>query len=138
LHFHRPTSQLFVGLGSILGAFSAALVEIGNAAYSIYLAKQKWDEGNVIKSRKEFIREVIDILILALSRCGFTIGGMFIGQCVIPIPFVGSLFGMLAGTLVGHVAGKVISEQSSPYLTEAVDNLIDVVSKVDWAGEMKF
>ena len=114
-----------LALGSIFGVVSTALIEIGNAAYEIYLAKQKWNNGLLIKSRKEFIQVVIDAVLLALSRCGFTIGGMIIGQCVIPIPFVGSVIGMLVGTLVGHIAGKSISGISSPYLAVAVDKLIE-------------
>ena len=114
-----------LGLGSILRVASTALIEIGNAAYKIYLAKQKWDDRLLIKSRKEFIQVVIDAVLLALSRCGFTIGGMIIGQCVIPIPCVGSVIGMLVGTLVGHIKGKCISGTSSPYLAGAVDKLIE-------------
>jgi hypothetical protein len=113
-----------LGLGSIFGAVSTALIEIGNAAYNIYLAKQKWDEGVLIKSSEQFIQVVIDEVIMALSRCGFTIGGMFIGQCVIPIPFFGSIIGLLAGMLVGHFGGKIISQAASPYLARAVDKLV--------------
>ena len=104
---------------------SAALVEIGNAAYNIYLAKQKWNEGLLIKSRIEFIKEVVDIVLLALSRCGGTIAGMFVGQCLIPIPFVGSLIGLLLGTWAGHIGGKVIARNSSSFIASVVDKLME-------------
>ena len=104
---------------------STALIEIGNAAYNIYLAKQKWNEGLLIKSRIEFIKEVVDIILLALSRCGASIAGMFVGQCLIPIPFVGSFIGLLVGTLVGHIGGKVIARNSSSFLASVVDKLME-------------
>ena len=97
------------------------LFEIVNAVYSIYEAKQKWNEGNLIKTREEFIKEVIDTVLLALSRSGFSIAGMFLGQCLIPIPFVGSFIGLLIGTLFGHFAGKGLSETCTIYLASAVN-----------------
>jgi H+/Cl- antiporter ClcA len=48
---------------------------------------------------------------------------MIIGQCFIPIPFVGSFVGLLVGTLVGHIFGKGISQSCSSYLASAVDKL---------------
>ena len=113
------------GLGTIYGVVSTALIEIGNAVYSICKAKKKWDEGVLINSGKKFIQEVINIVLLALSRCGSAIGGMFLGQCVIPIPIVGSVIGLLVGTLVGHIEGRFMSETYSPYLARAVDKLMD-------------
>lgn len=113
------------GLGSIFGAALTAVIEIGIAAHTIYEAKQKWNEGTLISSREEFIKEIIDAIVLALSRSGASIGGMIIGQCFIPIPFVGSFVGLLVGTLVGHIFGKGISQSCSSYLASAVDKLTE-------------
>lgn len=113
----------FIGLGSIFGASLSALVEIVIAAKSIYEAKKKWTEGVLITSRAGFIKEVTDAVMLALSRSGFSIGGMFIGS-LIPIPFVGSFIGLLIGTLIGHLTGKGLSVLGSEHIASVVDGLI--------------
>ena len=100
------------------------LIEIANAAYSIHQAKEQWKEGILIQSREEFIEKTIGVLMLAFTRSDFSIGGMFLGQCVIPVPFLGSVIGLLAGTLVGHLAGNKISEFSSSYIAAAIDKRI--------------
>ena len=114
------TVCIHLGLGSILGVVTTAVMEIVQLAYTIYQAKKKLDEGVLIKSRMDFIKVVIDAIFLALSRCGASIGGMFIGQLLIPVPVVGGLIGMLVGTLVGHFGGKVIG-LCSPYLASGLD-----------------
>ncbi|XP_028408482.1 uncharacterized protein LOC114531039 [Dendronephthya gigantea] len=119
------------GLGSIFGVASTLVFEIGNAVYSIYEAKQKWNEGNLIKTREDFIKEVIDTVLLASSRSGSSIVGMFLGQCIIPIPFVGSFIGLLIGNLFGHFAGKGLAETCTKYLASAVDNHTGGTKKLD-------
>lgn len=104
-----------------MGVVFTVLIEFANAAYSIYQAKQKWNKGKLIQSREKFIENTISALVLALSRSGYSIGGMFLGQCVIPIPFLGSVIGLLVGTLVGHLAGEGISEICSSHLAAAID-----------------
>ena len=100
------------------------LIEIANAAYSIYEAKEQWKEGILIQSREEFIEKTIGAFMLALARSGFSIGGMFLGQCFIHVPFLGSVIGLLVGTLVGHLVGNKISEISSSYIAAAIDKRI--------------
>ena len=97
------------------------LIEVAIAAYTIYQAKKQWNERILIESREQFIEKTISVLVLALFRSGCSIGGMFLGQCVIPIPFLGSFIGLLAGTLVGHLAGKGISKICSSHLAAATD-----------------
>ena len=98
----------------------ALIIEVVYAGYTIYQANEQWKEGILIESREKFIENIINALVLALSRSGSSIGAMFLGQCVIPIPFLG----VLAGTLVGHLAGKQISGIVSPYLAAAIDKCI--------------
>ena len=95
----------------------ALFIEVGSAGYTICQAIKQWKEGILIESREKFFENTISTLVLALSRSGSSIGAMFLGQCVIPIPFLG----VLAGILVGHLAGKLISGIVSPYLAAAID-----------------
>lgn len=107
----------FSAVGSILGGGVTVLIEFIYAAYSIGQAKKRWKEGILIKSREEFIEKVISVLVVFLSRCGCNIAGMLLGQIFIPIPFAGSIIGLLAGSIVGHYLGQRISEKYSPRLT---------------------
>ena len=78
----------------------------------------------MIESREEFIKEVTDIVLLALSRSGGSIVGMVVGQMVIPIPVVGGLVGAVLGLLGGHVFGKSISDASAETLAHLIETKI--------------
>ncbi len=113
-----------VGLG--VGAAVTVLVEIIIAGIKIYNANEKCKSGVLIEFREKFIKEVIDSVLLALTRSGGCIAGMFVGELVIPIPFLG---GALLGLLVGHIIGKVLPEISTEYLARLIESII-----VKWSG----
>ena len=119
----------FLGLGSILGVIFTAVVEIVYVGYAIYKAKEKWDEGVLINSRKGFIKEVINAILLALPRGGAAIGGMFIGQIIIPLPLLGGVFGGLiggiVGMLVGHYGGTGIAHNCSSHVASYLDQRLE-------------
>ena len=111
------------GIGVWGGAVVAIFAE-GYLAYrEIKSAKQKWKEGIVIKTRKEFIKEVIDSVLSAHFRVGGSIGGMIVGQLLIPIPFLGGIIGAVLGYLTGHFASKLLTEFGlTEVLAERIDN----------------
>ena len=97
------------------------IFEVVNAACSINEAKQQWNEGILVKSREEFIEKTINAVVMALSRSSCSIGGMIVGQFFIPVPFVGSVIGLLLGTLAGHYAGKGFSKLISSPIAAFID-----------------
>ena len=116
-------AALAKGIGVWGGAVVAIFAE-GYLAYrEIKSAKQKWKEGIVIKTRKEFIKEVIDSVLSAHFRVGGSIGGMIVGQLLIPIPFLGGIIGAVLGYLTGHFASKLLTEFGlTEVLAERIDN----------------
>ena len=108
-------------------AWGGALVTIFAEGYLAYReiksAKQKWKEGIVIKTRKEFIMEVIDSVLSAPFRAGGSIGGMIVGQLLIPIPVLGGIIQAVLGYLSGHCTSKLLTEFGlTEYLAEHIDN----------------
>ncbi|XP_028408609.1 uncharacterized protein LOC114531153 [Dendronephthya gigantea] len=103
----------------IFGIVLSVLAESINAAKSIYDAREKWENGVLITSRAEYIKAVIEAVVLALIRSGFSIGGTLIGP-LIPIPFVGSYFGELIGTFAGHLVGKGFSKIISETIASCI------------------
>ena len=101
----KVLSKLKVGVG--VGVAVTVTVEAIMAGYDIHTAYKKWKDGVLIKSREDFIKEVIDIVLLALFRSGGSIVGMVVGQIVIPTPVVGGLVGAVVGNFVGHFLGKM-------------------------------
>ncbi|KAJ7331236.1 hypothetical protein OS493_020018 [Desmophyllum pertusum] len=91
-------------LGLCVGVAVTLAVEAIMAGCDIRDAYKKW-KGEVITLEK-FIEQLVDILLLAVSRSGGSIGGMIYGQVVIPIPILGGFIGALLGVFSGHVAGK--------------------------------
>ena len=113
------------GIGVWGGAIVAIFAE-GYLAYrEIKSAKQKWKEGIVIKTRKEFIKEVIDSVLQGTFRAGGSIGGMIVGQLFIPIPVLGGVIGAVLGYLSGHCTSKLVSKFGlTEFLAEHIDNLL--------------
>ena len=105
----RAISKSGLGVGVAVSLIAEAII----AGYDIRKAFKKWKETELIKSREEFIKEVTDIVLLALFRSGGSIVGMIVGQMVIPIPVVGGLVGGVLGLLGGHLIAKRISETST-------------------------
>ena len=117
----RAVSKVGVGVGAAV----TVILEAVMAGNDIHNAYKKWDDGILIKSREEFIKEVTDIVLLAFSRSLGSIAGMVIGQILIPIPVVGGLVGAVLGVLGGHVVGKFISETSTKTLACLIESVIE-------------
>ena len=120
------------GIGVWGGAVVAIFAE-GYLAYrEIKSAKQKWKKGIVIKTRKEFVKEVIDSVLLAPFRAGGSIGGMIVGQLLIPIPVLGGIIGAVLGYLTGHCVSKLLTKSGlTEFLAEHIDNLLSRVKPAD-------
>ena len=117
-----PRAISKVGLG--VGAAVTVIVEAITAGYDIYSAYKKWNGGILIKSREEFIKEVTDIVLLALFRSGGSLMGMIVGQIVISIPVVGGLGGGVLGIYGGHLFAKRISATSTKTLAHLIETKI--------------
>ena len=114
-------SKLVIGIGAV----STVVIETIMAIYNIREEYAKWRGGKIIKTRKQFIAEVVDKVILALFRSGGSIAGMIVGQILIPVPIVGGLVGALIGMFCGHLFGKGFSAQIKEAFGQAIDTLID-------------
>ena len=111
------------GLG--LGAAVTVVAEIYLAYRDICEAKKKWSAGVVIKSRKDFIKEVIDIVLLSTGRSVGSIVGMIAGQLLIPVPFLGGIIGAVIGVCVGHWCAKRLGDSGvTEWLAGRIDNFI--------------
>ena len=111
------------GIGVWGGAVVSIFAECFLAYREIKSAKQKWKEGIVIKTRKEFIKEVIDSVLQGTFRAGGSIGGMIVGQLFIPIPVLGGVIGAVLGYLSGHCTSKLVSKFGlTEFLAEHIDN----------------
>lgn len=116
---------LHTGLGSTLGIGLTILAELCILCMKIKESKRKWDDGLLITKRKGFIKEIIDELIGFLCRSVGSIGGMYLGQFFIPIPFVGAFVGMLLGTFTGDFLSKQIPEKYLSDTASGIDEFID-------------
>lgn len=85
------------------GMVLSVLFEIGGAVKDIHDAWKKWNDGELIQSLDEFVKEVVGILLGAFSRCGGSIAGMMV---------LGGLVGAVLGVFSGHVLAKIIKEYS--------------------------
>ena len=120
------------GIGVWGGAVVAIFAEAFLAYREIKSAKQKWKEGIVIKTRKEFIKEVIDSVLSAPFRAGGSIGGMMVGQLLIPIPVLGGIIGAVLGYLSGHCTSKLLTEFGlTEFLAEHIDNWLPLDKPAD-------
>ena len=118
-----------VGVG--IGAAVTVIIEAIMAGKDIRKAYKKWQGGILIKSREEFIKEVTDIVLLALLRSGGSVIGMIVGQLVIPIPVVGGLVGAVLGVFGGHLLGKYMSEKCTKILAQKIDSkIVPILEKV--------
>ncbi len=104
-------------VGVVIGAALTVLFEIIMVGIKIYNAKNDWKKGVLIKSREEFIKEVIDTVLLALTRSGGSIVGMFVGE---PTNNSG---GAVLGLFGGHIIEMVILT-STESLAPLIENKI--------------
>ena len=91
-----------------LSGNSTVAVETIMAILDIHTEYKKWKSGKIVQTRKEFIAEVVDKVILVICRAGGSIAGMIVGQIVSPVPVVGALVGALVGVFSGHLVGKLV------------------------------
>ena len=117
--------RAFSKLGISIGVVTTVVVETIIAIWGIRKEYKKWGSGVLVKTRKEFIAEVVDKVLLALFRSGGSIAGMIVGQIVIPVPVLGGLFGAPIGMLGGHLVEKGFSAQTKEAFGQAIDTLID-------------
>ena len=121
----RAVGNAFSKLGISIGVVTTVVVETIIAIVDIREEYKKWRSGVLVKTRKEFIAEVVDKVLLALFRSGGSIAGMIVGQIVIPVPVVGGLGGAVLGMLGGHLVEKGFSAQTKEAFGQAIDTLID-------------
>ena len=121
----RAVGNAFSKLGISIGVVTTVVVETIIAIVDIRQEYKKWRSGVLVKTRKEFIAEVVDKVLLALFRSGGSIAGMIVGQIVIPVPVVGGLVGALIGMLGGHLVEKGFSAKTKEAFGQAIDTLID-------------
>ena len=117
--------RAFSKLGISIGVVTTVVVETIIAIWGIRKEYKKWESGVLVKTRKEFIAEVVDKVLLALFRSGGSIAGMIVGQIVIPVPVVGGLVGALIGMFGGHLVEKYFSARIKEAFGQAIDTLID-------------
>ena len=121
----RAVGNAFSKLGISIGVLTTVVVETIIAIVDIREEYKKWRSGVLVKTRKEFIAEVVDKVLLALFRSGGSIAGMIVGQIVIPVPVVGGLVGALIGMFCGHLVEKGFSAKTKEAFGQAIDTLID-------------
>ncbi len=109
------------GIGCIAGLVVPLIVDLAFLVWRIWMAKQKWDEGVLIKTRQEFIKEVVHLVILHLVRSGLSVAGFLIFQLFVPIPYASGIVGMLVGGTIGHWLGKGISHARSEAIASALE-----------------
>lgn len=112
------------GLG--VAAAVTVIVESYFAYRDICEAKKKWDARVMIKTRREFIKEVISIVVMNTSRTVGSVVGMIAGQFLIPVPVVGAIIGAVVGLFAGHWCAKKFTEsQAIDWLAGRIDNVIE-------------
>ena len=121
----RAVGKAFSKLGISIGVVTTVVVETIIAIVDIREEYKKWRSGVLVKTRKEFIAEVVDKVLLALFRSGGSIAGMIVGQIVIPVPVVSGLVGALIGMFGGHLVEKGFSAEIKEAFGQAIDTLID-------------
>ena len=121
----RAVGNAFSKLGISIGVVTTVVVETIIAIVDIREEYKKWRSGVLVKTRKQFIAEVVDKVLLALFRSGGSIAGMIVGQIVIPVPVLGGLVGALIGMFGGHLVEKGFSAQTKEAFGQAIDTLID-------------
>ncbi len=105
---YNDANQFFVDLSksaAISTTFSIAMAEIpilsyfiiaGGLSYSYYLACSNHATSSFRKAN-----EVGSATFIAVGSIGSTVGGIILGQVVIPIPFLGAFVGGLIGGFIG-------------------------------------
>ena len=112
------------GLGVAVAV--TVIVESYFAYRDICEAKKKWNARVMIKTRREFIKEVISIVVMSTSRTVGSVVGMIAGQFLIPVPVVGAIIGAVVGLCASHWCAKKFTEsQAIDWLAGRIDNVIE-------------
>lgn len=98
----KATSKIALGVSAGL----AILIDTIVVGYEINQNHKKWKEGILIKSREEFTQKVTEAVMAGAGRLGCGIGGMILGQILIPVPFLGAIIGSLLGAGLGDLLGR--------------------------------
>ena len=89
-------------------------------------AKKKWDESIVIETRRQFIKEVISIVVMSTSRTVGSGVGVIAGQFLFPVPNVVAIIGAVVGLCASHWCAKKFTEsQAIDWLAGRIDNVIE-------------
>ena len=68
---------------------------------------------------------MISIVVMASSRTVGSVVGMIAGQFLIPVPFLGALFGAVVGLCASHWCAKKFTESEAvDWLAGRIDNFI--------------
>jgi hypothetical protein len=108
-------------IGCTAGVVVSLVIDVACLVYGIWEATQKWRKGVLIKTREEFIEEVVGLVIKSWFRFVGSVAGMFIGQIFIPIPVVGAIVGILLGSGVGFGLGKFVSWSCSKRIASTLE-----------------
>lgn len=117
------------GAGLALGTLVSILVEFCIACRDICDAKEKWDEGVLIKTKTEFIKAVIDSVVSAPIHVLGNVGGMLFGQIICPIPLVGGLLGAVVGYILGRCSAKLLTEFE--FTESLADSIADCIQRIE-------
>ena len=121
-----PRSVLPRAAGLGVGAAVTVIVECFLAYRDICETKKKWNAGIIIKTRREFIKEVISVVVMATSRTVGSVVGMIAGQFLIPVPVVGAIIGAVVGLCASHWCAKKFTESEAvEWLAGRIDNFIE-------------
>lgn len=77
----------------------------GGLSYSYYMACK-----NKATSSERKANQIGSATLTAFMSIGSTVGGILLGQTIIPVPFVGAFFGGVAGAFLGTKGARHINE----------------------------
>ena len=101
--YNAAVRSISFAIGSTVAVGSSVIIELPFFARGIYKTyrKKKFDQITTVESKKEYTKQI------SLSA-GMVVGGAsgaMVGT-LIPVPFLGTLLGATAGSLIGMAAGK--------------------------------